>query len=140
MQTTVEEARALDANNANGNSGAKKSETQRSEPGQVRHDWTLDEVTALYNLPFFELLDRARAVHRAVHHAIHGGDAVQALHPAQRQDGRLPGRLLLLAPSPSHYETEVGPEKMLDAPRSRRRAARATTARPGSAWAPPGAR
>jgi biotin synthase len=32
----------------------------------VRHDWTLSEVRALHDLPLFELLDRARAVHREV--------------------------------------------------------------------------
>lgn len=29
-----------------------------------RHDWTLAEVRALHELPLFELIDRARAVHR----------------------------------------------------------------------------
>ncbi len=30
----------------------------------LRHDWTVDEVQALYNLPFMELLHRAHTVHR----------------------------------------------------------------------------
>ncbi|MEZ4236488.1 MAG: biotin synthase BioB [Myxococcota bacterium] len=33
-------------------------------PMDVRHDWTLPEVRALHDLPLFELIDRARAVHR----------------------------------------------------------------------------
>jgi biotin synthase len=33
----------------------------------IRHDWTLAEVRALHDLPLFELLDRARAVHLAQH-------------------------------------------------------------------------
>src|SRR6476661_8840705 len=33
----------------------------------IRHDWTLAEVRALHDLPLFELLDRARAVHLAHH-------------------------------------------------------------------------
>jgi biotin synthase len=33
----------------------------------IRHDWTLAEVRALHDLPLFELLDRARAVH-LMHH------------------------------------------------------------------------
>lgn len=30
----------------------------------LRHDWTVDEVQALYDLPFMELLYRAHTVHR----------------------------------------------------------------------------
>jgi biotin synthase len=30
----------------------------------VRHDWTLDEIVAIHDLPLFDLLDRARQVHR----------------------------------------------------------------------------
>jgi biotin synthase len=33
----------------------------------IRHDWTLAEVRALHDLPLFELLDHARAVHLAHH-------------------------------------------------------------------------
>ncbi len=31
----------------------------------VRHDWTLDEVLALFRLPFIDLLYRAQTIHRA---------------------------------------------------------------------------
>ncbi|MCC6216774.1 MAG: biotin synthase BioB [Polyangiaceae bacterium] len=34
---------------------------------KLRHDWTLAEARALHDLPLFELLDRAREVHRAHH-------------------------------------------------------------------------
>src|SRR3712207_4837432 len=44
-----------------------------SDAPLVRHDWTVAEVSAIYRSPLFELIDRARAVHRAVH----GGDSVQ---------------------------------------------------------------
>ena len=33
--------------------------------GEVRTDWTRDEVAALFDLPFTELLFRAPTVHRA---------------------------------------------------------------------------
>lgn len=33
----------------------------------LRHDWSLAEVRALHDLPLFELMDRARAVHMANH-------------------------------------------------------------------------
>ncbi len=38
-----------------------------SETAVVRHDWQLDEVIALHDAPLFELVDRARAVHRQAH-------------------------------------------------------------------------
>ena len=33
----------------------------------VRHDWTVAEARAIHDLPLFELVDRARAVHREFH-------------------------------------------------------------------------
>ncbi len=33
----------------------------------TRHDWTLDEVQALFALPFIDLLLEAQSVHRAHH-------------------------------------------------------------------------
>src|ERR1700740_1118245 len=35
-----------------------------SDPAQPRHDWTLEEVEALFELPFTELVFRAAEVHR----------------------------------------------------------------------------
>ena len=35
-----------------------------ADPAQPRHDWTLDEVEALFELPFTELVFRAAEVHR----------------------------------------------------------------------------
>ena len=36
-----------------------------SDPATPRHDWTLEEVEALFELPFTELVFRAAAVHRS---------------------------------------------------------------------------
>jgi biotin synthase len=38
---------------------------QFADPAQPRHDWTLDQVEALFDLPFTELVFQAAAVHRA---------------------------------------------------------------------------
>jgi biotin synthase len=70
---------------------------------------TLDEIVALYNLPFFELVDRARAVHLAMH----GGDAVQLCTLLSVKTGGCPEDCAY-CPQSSHYDTEVGAEKMLD--------------------------
>lgn len=40
------------------------SRERASPDGEVRHDWTVEEVEALYCLPLLELLGRAQAVHR----------------------------------------------------------------------------
>ena len=34
------------------------------EPGGVRHDWTREEIRALFALPFPELIFQAQTVHR----------------------------------------------------------------------------
>jgi biotin synthase len=86
----------------------------------MRHDWVLDEIVALYNLPLFELVDRARAVHRG----IHGGDAVQLCTLLSVKTGGCPEDCAY-CPQSSHYETEVGAEKMLDVPAVLGAAARA---------------
>ena len=35
--------------------------------GVLRHDWTIDEIRALHDLPLLELVGRANAVHRRHH-------------------------------------------------------------------------
>ncbi|MFL5442557.1 MAG: biotin synthase, partial [Myxococcales bacterium] len=32
---------------------------------EIRHDWSLAEVRGIHDMPLLELVDRARAVHRA---------------------------------------------------------------------------
>lgn len=76
--------------------------------GDVRHDWTVEEVVALLRLPLFDLIDRARAVHRARH-----APAVQLCTLLSVKTGGCPEDCKY-CPQSSHYETEVGPEKMLD--------------------------
>jgi len=80
----------------------------QSEP---RHDWTLDEVVRLHDLPFFELIDRAREIHKMVH----GGESIQLCTLLSVKTGGCPEDCAY-CPQSSHYETDVGPEKMLDVP------------------------
>src|SRR3954464_12758284 len=100
----------------------------------ARHDWTVAEVQALYELPFFELIDRARGVHRSVH----GGDSVQLCTLLSVKTGGCPEDCAY-CPQSSHYETEVGAEKMLDVPAvldaaKRAREAGSTRFCMGAAW------
>jgi biotin synthase len=70
---------------------------------------THDFVRKLYDRPLFSLLDEARAVHRA-HHA---DQEVQLCTLLSVKTGGCPEDCKYCTQS-SHYETEVGPEKMLD--------------------------
>lgn len=75
----------------------------------LRHDWSVSEVRRIHDLPFFELLDRARAVHVV----FHGRAQVQLCTLLSVKTGGCPEDCSY-CPQSSHYETTVGPERMLD--------------------------
>ena len=62
--------------------------------GTVRHDWTREQVRALFELPFPELIFRAQSIHRRHFDPSRGADFDAALD----QDRRLSGGLCLLSP------------------------------------------
>ena len=103
---------------------------------ETRHDWTLDEVGALHDLPLFELLDRARAVApRGAPQPTRSSSArCSASRPAAAP------RTARTARSRAHYETDVGAEQMLDvddvldAARARAKAPASTRFCMGAAW------
>jgi biotin synthase len=75
----------------------------------ARRTWTLDEVKGLHDLPLFELVDRAREVHRAEH----GASEVQLCTLLSVKTGGCPEDCAY-CPQSSHHDTDVGAEKMLD--------------------------
>ena len=83
--------------------------SETNAPIAVRHDWTIEEVTALHDLPLFDLVDRARAVHRA----LHAPNEVQLCSLLSIKTGGCPEDCAY-CPQSAHYDTDVGPEKMLD--------------------------
>jgi biotin synthase len=96
--------------------------------------FTRAEVRALYDRPLFALVDEARAVHRA-HHA---DSEVQLCTLLSVKTGGCPEDCAY-CPQSSHYETDVGPEKMLDVDEvlgaaQRARAAGSTRFCMGAAW------
>ncbi|HKQ68373.1 MAG TPA: biotin synthase BioB [Polyangiaceae bacterium] len=100
----------------------------------VRHDYTLGEVRALYDLPLFELIDRAREVHLAHHPK----GAVQLCTLLSVKTGGCPEDCAY-CPQSSHYETPVSGEKMLSVgdvlgAAERARSAGATRFCMGAAW------
>src|SRR5580658_1106855 len=68
-----------------------------------------EEVRALYERPLLSLIDEARRVHLQ-HHA---ADEVQLCTLLSVKTGGCPEDCAY-CPQSSHYETDVGPEKMVD--------------------------
>ncbi|MDI1451197.1 biotin synthase BioB [Polyangium sp. 6x1] len=100
----------------------------------IRHDWTVDEVVAIHDLPLFALMDRARGVHRA--HHVDG--EVQLCTLLSVKTGGCPEDCAY-CPQSSHHDTSTSPEKMLDVDgvleaADRAKAAGSTRFCMGAAW------
>ena len=103
----------------------------------VRHDWRLDEIGALFDLPFMELLARAHAVHAADHDP----NAVQVSTLLSIKTGGCPEDCAY-CPQAQRYHTGVEAQKLMDidAVLERARAAKAAGASRfcmGAAWRGP---
>ncbi len=107
----------------------------------LRHDWTRDEVRALFELPFNDLLSRAHAVHREHHDP----NAVQVSTLLSIKTGGCPEDCAY-CPQAARYDTGVEAHKLMsvEAVLERARAAKAAGASRfcmGAAWrAPEGSR
>jgi len=76
---------------------------------ELRHDWTLDEVRALHDLPLFELIYRAQTVHRAVFEE----QKVQLCSLLSVKTGGCPEDCAY-CPQAARYDTNVKAEKLMD--------------------------
>ncbi|HEX4618724.1 MAG TPA: biotin synthase BioB [Steroidobacteraceae bacterium] len=111
-----------------------------SQAEPIRHDWTLDEVQALYALPFMDLLYRAQRVHRAWHEP----NAVQLSTLLSIKTGACPEDCAY-CPQSIHYQTGLKREALLEVAAvrecaERARAAGATRFCMGAGWRQPKAR
>ena len=100
----------------------------------MRHDWTLGEIRAIYDLPLPELTFRAQGVHREFHRA----DEVQLCSLLSVKTGGCQEDCSY-CPQSSHHDSPSGVEKMLDAGEvldaaGRAKAAGATRFCMGAAW------
>src|SRR4029079_4842829 len=77
----------------------------------VRHDWTTEEVEALYHLPLTELLFRAQTVHRRHHEP----DEIQRCTLLSIKTGGCPEDCSY-CPQSAHYRTGLGRDEMLEVP------------------------
>lgn len=119
--------------NAPAPTGTFSADSSGQNDGQVRFDWTLSEARALHDLPLFELVDRARAVHTR----LHPKNEVQLCTLLSVKTGGCPENCAY-CPQSSHHQAVKG-EKMLqvdevlDAAR-RSKEAGATRFCMGAAW------
>ena len=103
-------------------------------PATVRTDWTISEITDVYETPLMELVRRASDVHRA----FHDPDEVQVNQLLSIKTGACPEDCGYCSQS-VHYDTGVKPEPLMnvdDVVRTARRARRAGVTRfcMGAAW------
>ncbi len=89
----------------------------------IRHDWSLEEVRALFALPFMDLILQAQRVHRACHPP----NAVQMSTLLSIKTGGCPEDCAY-CPQSVHYETGVGREALMEVAAVRECAARAKAA------------
>ena len=89
----------------------------------IRHDWSLPEVSALYALPFMDLLLRAQRAHRA-HHA---PNTVQMSTLLSIKTGACPEDCAY-CPQSVRYDTGIAREGLMEVAAVRERAERAKSA------------
>src|SRR5687768_12617566 len=100
----------------------------------VRHDWTLEEVKALYTLPLLELVFKAQTVHRSVFQ----DNKVQLCSLLSIKTGGC-SEDCAYCPQAARYKTGVKAEKLMAVPEvlgaaARARSAGATRFCMGAAW------
>lgn len=115
---------------------ADSAAAQNGSP-TVRHDWTLDDVIALFRLPFNDLLYRAQTVHRAHFDA----NAVQISTLLSIKTGGCPEDCAY-CPQSAHYRTGVSADALMTkddvlAEARRAKSAGATRFCMGAAWRSP---
>lgn len=75
----------------------------------TRHDWSVEEIETIYNLPFPELVFRAQSVHREYHKT----DEIQGCQLLSIKTGGCPEDCAY-CPQSAHYKTEVERERLMD--------------------------
>jgi biotin synthase len=81
----------------------------RQTDTQLRHDWTNQEVEAIYRTPLPELVYRAQTVHRV----FHATDRVQTCQLISIKTGGCPEDCAY-CPQSAHYDTDVERQGLLD--------------------------
>ena len=74
----------------------------------LKHDWTTEEIEAIYNLPFPELIFEAQTAHRKFHKT----DEIQGCQLLSIKTGGCPEDCAY-CPQSAHYKTDVEREQLL---------------------------
>ncbi len=104
-------------------SAAMIEATLAADAAAIRHDWSLEEVLALFALPFMDLILHAQRVHRACHVP----NAVQMSTLLSIKTGACPEDCAY-CPQSVHYQTGVGREALMEVAAVRECAAAARAA------------
>src|ERR1700677_1642847 len=104
--------------------------------GDIRHDWTTEEIEALLQKPLLDLVFEAQAIHRR-----HQDDTVQLASLLSIKTGGCPEDCGY-CPQSAHYEAGVKAEKLMDvdtviAEARKAKAAGASRFCMGAAWRSP---
>ncbi len=83
--------------------------TESLSDNLIRHEWTDEEIRAIYDLPFPDLLFRAQQVHRR----FHDPQKVQLCTLLSIKTGGCPEDCAY-CPQSAHYDTSVASERLLD--------------------------
>jgi biotin synthase len=78
--------------------------------GALRHDWTVDEIVALHDLPLLELVGRANAVHRSHHDP----NAVQKASLLSIKTGGCPEDCAYCPQSAHHREVDLTRDALME--------------------------
>jgi len=78
--------------------------------GTIRHDWAIDEILILHNLPLLELVGRANAVHR-MHH---DPNRVQKASLLSIKTGGCPENCAYCPQSAHHREVDLTRDRLMD--------------------------
>ncbi len=82
----------------------------RAVDGAIRHDWTVEKIVALYDLPLLELVGRANAVHRQHHDP----NKVQKASLLSIKTGGCPENCAYCPQSAHHREVDLTRDKLMD--------------------------
>ena len=81
-----------------------------AQDGDIRHDWSVDEIEAIYRSPLLELLGRASAMHRTHHDPAR----IQKASLLSIKTGGCPEDCAYCPQSAHHREVKLGKEQILD--------------------------
>lgn len=78
--------------------------------GDIRHDWTVDEIVALHELPLLELVGRANGVHRSRHDP----NKVQKASLLSIKTGGCPENCAYCPQSAHHREVDLTRDRLME--------------------------